>query len=86
MAHFIVQFCAFEHHRQAVKPFHLLFCQDLAVPLKYFLGFFADSVRIKIRMKCEEIVVAADGGDFVLHEKINAFTGGTAVSDDVAST
>ena len=36
-------------------------------------------------MDGEEIVVAADGEYLVLLQKINAFSGGGAVADDVAS-
>ena len=85
VAHLVVEPCVFKNHRQAFKPLHLAVCQYFTVPLKDFDRFRADAFMVDVRMDREEIVVAADGEDLVLLQKVDAFTGGGAVADDVAS-
>jgi len=85
VANLIMKPSAFENHRQVVKPFHLAVCQDFTIPVKNFDRFRPNAFSVDVRMDGEEIVVAADGENFVLLQEVDAFSGGGAIADDVAS-
>ena len=85
VANLIVEPSAFENHRQAVKPFHLAVGQYFAIPVKNFDRFCPNAFSVNVRMDGEEIVVAADRENFVLLQEVDAFSGGGAIADDVAS-
>ena len=85
VANLIMEPSAFENHRQIVKPFHLAVCQDFTIPVKHFDRFRPNTFFVDVRMDGEEIVVAADGKNLVLLQEVDAFSGGGAIADDVAS-
>ncbi len=85
VANLIMEPSAFENHRQIVKPFHLAVCQYFAIPVKNFDRFCPNAFSVNVRMDGEEIVVAADRENFVLLQEVDAFSGGGAIADDVAS-
>ena len=85
VANLIVEPSAFENHRQIVKPFHVAVGQDLAIPVKYFDRLCPNAFSVDVRMDSEKIMVAADGVNLVLLQEVDAFSGGGAIADDVAS-
>ena len=85
VANLIMEPSAFENHRQIVKPFHLAVGQDFTIPIKNFDRFRPNAFSVDVRMDSEEIVVAADRENLVLLQEVDAFSGGGAIADDVAS-